>query len=392
MPTELPPSSYSPAMKTLHWLTALLIVTALPLGIIANGAPLETGEEIAQKAWLFSIHKTVGVTAFFVALLRISFAIIQNKPADLHPNRSVENFMAHLVHWLLYISMLLVPLSGWLHHAASQGFAPILWPFGQSLPLLPKSEMLSGLFSGAHFVFTKLLMVSVALHVVGAIKHIVVDRDETMRRMTFGKVNPSAQALGRSRKPMIAAILIYVIAIGLGGFIGLQKTSPTQISKLAQVSSDWKINSGEIGISVNQFGSDISGQFSDWNAQISYDPNTGTGRSDVTINIASLSLGSLGDQAMGADFFDALSHPTAKFSAEITKVAGQLIAKGHLTLKGKEMPVTLPFSLKLDGDTAVMAAQINLNRMDYNIGANMADEGSLKFAVAVKIGLTATRQ
>lgn len=392
MPTELPPSSYSPAMKTLHWLTALLIVTALPLGIIANGAPLETGEEIAQKAWLFSIHKTVGVTAFFVALLRISFAIIQNKPADLHPNRSVENFMAHLVHWLLYISMLLVPLSGWLHHAASQGFAPILWPFGQSLPLLPKSEMLSGLFSGAHFVFTKLLMLSVALHVVGAIKHIVVDRDETMRRMTFGKVRPSAQALGKNKKPMIAAILIYVAAIGLGGFIGLQKTSPTQITKLAQVSSDWKINSGEIGISVNQFGSVISGRFSDWNAQISYDPNTGTGRSDVTINIASLSLGSLGDQAMGADFFDAQSHPTAKFSAEITKVAGQLIAKGHLTLKGKKMPVTLPFSLQLDGDTAVMAAQIDLNRMDYNIGANMADEGSLKFAVAVKIGLTATRQ
>ena len=146
-------TTYGSVTKTFHWLTALLILTAFPLGILANGAPFATGDEIAQKAWLFSLHKTVGVTTFFTALARILWAISQKKPAGLHSDNKLETFAAESVHWLLYISMLMVPLSGWLNHAASVGFAPILWPpflgpLGQSLPLVPKSEAVSAFFSG----------------------------------------------------------------------------------------------------------------------------------------------------------------------------------------------------------------------------------------------------
>lgn len=63
---------YGSVTKTFHWLTALLILTLIPLGIIANKLPYETSEQLAQKAWLFSLHKTLGVTVFFVALARIA--------------------------------------------------------------------------------------------------------------------------------------------------------------------------------------------------------------------------------------------------------------------------------------------------------------------------------
>ena len=62
---------YGTVAKSLHWLTALLILALIPIGIVANGLPHDTSAELAAKARLFSIHKTLGVTLFSVALLRI---------------------------------------------------------------------------------------------------------------------------------------------------------------------------------------------------------------------------------------------------------------------------------------------------------------------------------
>jgi len=80
-----PTNAFAPITKVFHWLTALLILIIIPLGVIANGAPFETSEELARKAWLFSLHKTLGVAVFFVALLRILWALTQEKPGPLHP-------------------------------------------------------------------------------------------------------------------------------------------------------------------------------------------------------------------------------------------------------------------------------------------------------------------
>ena len=143
--------TYGSVTKTFHWLTALLILTAFPLGILAHDAPFETSDELAFKALLFSWHKTVGVTAFFVASLRILWALTQEKPGLLNAEHKLEAFAAETVHWVLYGCMVLVPLTGWIHHAAAEGFAPIWWPFGQSLPFIPKDAQLSEVFGAIQY-------------------------------------------------------------------------------------------------------------------------------------------------------------------------------------------------------------------------------------------------
>lgn len=105
MPLANTTQSYGGVAKTLHWLTALLILTLIPLGIVANQLPYDTSEQLAQKAWLFSLHKTLGVAVFFVALVRILWAVTQPKPGLLHPDRKVESLAAETVHWLLYGSL-----------------------------------------------------------------------------------------------------------------------------------------------------------------------------------------------------------------------------------------------------------------------------------------------
>lgn len=389
---------YGSITKTFHWITALLILTAFPLGIIASDAPFSNGAEIAQKAWYFSLHKTVGVTAFFTALARIIWAITQEKPRPLHPDRGLETFAGEAVHWLLYISMLMVPLSGWLHHAASVGFAPILWPLGQSLPLVPKSEAISAFFAGGHSVFTKLLLASIALHIAGALKHVLIDRDQTLRRMlpTTVEITP-APASKHSNTPMFAAFGVYAVAIALGAWIGAASHGDHDHGadqgheKLSAVSSDWVVSDGNLAINVNQFGNNVGGTFSDWTAAISFDPETGTGHVEVTVSIASLTLGSLSEQALGGDFFDAENHPTATFSADITPLDAAYIATGNLTIKQVTLPTDLPFSLVITDGVAVMQGELTVARLDFNIGANMPNEESLKFPVEINIKLTASR-
>ena len=129
-------SNYGSVAKSFHWMTALLILTAFPLGIIAQQLPFETNEQLALKATLFSAHKTVGVLAFFTGLLRILWAISQRRPGLLNAEHKLEATAAETAHWLLYGSMLAVPLTGWIHHASTEGFAPIWLPIGQNLPLV----------------------------------------------------------------------------------------------------------------------------------------------------------------------------------------------------------------------------------------------------------------
>lgn len=389
---------YGGVTKTFHWLTAALIISLIPLGMIANDLPYATGEELARKALLFSIHKTLGVAVFLVAFARILWAVTQPKPGLLNADRKPEAFLADLVHWLLYASLVLVPLTGWIEHAATSGFAPIWWPFGQSLPFVPKDETLAHVFATLHAVFGKVLIGSVLLHIAGALKHHVIDKDATLRRMWFGRIaDPVVPQQTHSRLSQIAASAVYAVAIGLGLTFGMTATSTGEqrpAASLQQVASDWTVTDGQIKIALSQFGNTVQGQFTDWTAAIAFSETPTGGKNgtvETTINIGSLTLGSVTQQALGADFFNVSGFPTAIFTADILPAGDGYIAKGTLTLKGRTVPVDLPFSLAIADDTATMSGTTTLDRRTFGIGETYADESTVGFNVAVSIDLTATR-
>lgn len=387
---------YGGVAKTFHWLTALLIITLIPMGWYANQLPYETDAQLAQKAWLFSLHKTLGVTAFFVALARILWALSQPKPGLLNADHKIESLAAEIVHWMLYGALVIVPLSGWISHAAASGFAPIWWPFGQNLPLVPKSVGVEHFFIYVHLVSTKVLIASLFLHIAGAVKHHVIDKDATLRRMLPGTpALPALPAQNHSRTPLFGAVGLWAAAIALAGGLTLSSESKAiEAEALAEVSSDWAVQEGSIEIKVVQFGSEVAGNFADWTAAITFDETLTTedvGSVTTTISVPSLTLGSVTNQAMGADFFDASNHATAVFDAVIRQAVDGYEAEGILTIKETAVPIVMPFGLVIDGDLAEMRADLTLDRRDFGIGANVGDEASLAFAVEVAIRLTATR-
>lgn len=396
MPMTNSAARYGSLAKLLHWLTAVGIFIMIPLGILANDAPQDGAEALAWKVQLFSAHKTLGIAVFGVAVLRILWAITQDKPAPLHPDRTLEHLAAETVHKLLYGSLLLVPITGWVGHAATTGFAPILWPLGQSLPFVPQSPMIAETAAALHIIFERVLVISLVLHIAGALKHAFIDRDQTLARMLPGNTQtPVQRHLPLGAKPLGLAIVIWAGALGVGAGLGLFAKHPTDAPvELAQVASDWTVETGTINLTIQQFGNAVSGQFADWTAAISYDPNgdeAALGQVDVEIAIASLSLGSVTAQALGGDYFDNASFPTSKFTAVLSRIEGVHTATGTLFLRGQEVPVTFPFDLALDGDTVQMTATLNLDRRAFGIGDAMQDAGQLGFMVDVDLALTATR-
>ena len=397
------PRSYGAIARSFHWLTFVLIAMLIPSGIVANGMAhaIEAGDTsvvVADAIWLFSLHKTLGVTLFAVAILRILWALTQPKPSSLHPERRAETFLAEMVHWLLYGTLVLVPLSGWISHAASTGFAPIWWPLGQGLPLVPKSEAVKDIAGNLHIIFERVLVLSLLLHVAGALKHHFWDRDDTLRRMVSGTAAGAETEHAATFVPPLAAVVVFAVALGIGAGMGLFRVEAgaADTPALEAVASEWQVTEGEIAFSVLQFGSAVEGRFADWTAEISFDPDAPAGDAPVgsvttTMSVASVTVGSVTSQALGADYFAADAHPAAVYTGDIFRGEDGYRADGILTLKGREQPVSFPFELTVDGNTAQLIATLSLQRTDFGIG-EAVDEASLSLGVDVALSLTAQRQ
>ena len=389
---------YGGVTKTFHWLTALLIFTAIPLGWYANQLPYDTSNELAQKAFVFSLHKTIGISAFAVAVLRILWAISQPKPGLLNADKPAEARLAETVHWLLYGSLVLVPLTGWIHHAASAGFAPIWWPFGQNLPFVPKDEALSGVFAGLHIVTKWVLIGAIGLHIAGALKHHVIDRDATLRRMLPGRPTlPPLIASAHTATPFVAALAIWGVALGIGAATGSYRGHAAilpEAAELAEVDTDWVVQDGSLSIAVTQLGSTVEGEFADWTASIQFEPRDtpgSAGQVEVTVAIGSLTLGSVTGQALGDEFFAAETFPTAVLSGEILRTETGYVVEGPLTIRDQSVPVTLPFDIEITGGVATASGALSVNRLDYGVGVTYPDESSVGFGVDITFALTATR-
>ncbi|MEM7290495.1 MAG: cytochrome b/b6 domain-containing protein [Pseudomonadota bacterium] len=406
---------YGSVAQLFHWTTALLILILMPMGVIMHGLPNGTSAEIADKVWLYSLHKTLGLTVLIIATVRIIWALLSPHPRPLHPERKMETFAASTIHWILYGSILLVPVIGYVHHAASTGFAPVWGPFPNELSFIPKSEALSKLSGYLHFLLAWLMAGSVGLHIAGALKHSVIDRDATLSRMIpfmrphVQDILDPAPALIRKAAPALAVAVfacVFLIPSISELLIGKAETASdpapqqqVEVSSSTSTAGDvpkWIVDlaNSALSITIIQLGAPVAGKFESWQAEILFDPESLDKSSvDVRIDTKSLALGGVTDQAKSVDFLDVETHPQARFAAtEFTTTENGYLATGELTLHGKTITVSLPFDLKIDGDNAAMSGSISLNRMDFDVGAKgFADEQSVAFNVQVDVVIAAQR-
>ncbi len=208
-----------------------------------------------------------------------------------------------------------------------------------------------------------------------------------------GGAAPTPPAQTHARLPAIAALVIWAGVIGFSMAPALTPSAQSE-SQAQQTGGNWQVQDGTLALSITQMGKSVSGQVADWSAEIMFDagaPIGPVGEVSVRIDIASMTLGTVGDQAMGPDFLDAQTHPAAAFSATLFRLEQGFEARGMLDLRGVSEPLILPFDLEIDADTARMRGRATLDRRAFQIGGSIGDAATLGFDVIIDVDLIARK-
>ena len=394
--------SYGLIAQILHWLTAGFILILLPLGVYMHELPTSTPVEVDSKIWLYSLHKTLGILAFATAVLRVLWAMTQVSPRPLNAERRFETLLAGAIHWLLYGSIILMPITGWLHHASLEGFAPIWWPFSQDLSFVPKDPELAKLFGAAHQFTAITLIGSLVLHIAGALKHAVFDKDQTLSRMLPWKrvaiSTDLVEASNKSQSRVLAGCVFAILAVVItGSQINFGQTANTNIETTStSAQSGWIVDheKSNLDIEIIQSGQPVKGNFAEWQADIVFDPDAlDKARVTVTVNTASLTIGGVTKDALSGNFLNVLEFPQAVFTSDqFTEIdEGKYQAVGELSLAGITKPLIMPFDLTIENDKAFMQSNVELQRLDYGLGRKgYTTDGLLGFVVKINVLLEAS--
>ena len=171
------PEQYTRTAIALHWLIAALVFTTFPLGIYMHELPASP-----ERLQLYSYHKWIGVTIFMLAVARVLWRLAHPAPQPVAGTPAWQRFVAAATHHLLYLLVILIPISGWLMSSAKG--VQTVWLGIVPLPdLVGRNEELGEALEEVHEVLNLTMALLVILHVAGALKHRLIDRDEVMARM-----------------------------------------------------------------------------------------------------------------------------------------------------------------------------------------------------------------
>ncbi len=166
------PKRYSPLWVTLHWVIALLIFVTFYLGVSTKDIPLT--EEVGILRW----HMPLGITVLLLMLVRFVVRWRTPHPEPATVGNAFLDKIGEWTHYLLYLFAILMPLTG-LFLSVTFKLAPVVFGGEGSLPR-DLSPMLHGLIGP---IFTLLIL----LHVLAALYHQFVRKDNLLARMWYGK-------------------------------------------------------------------------------------------------------------------------------------------------------------------------------------------------------------
>lgn len=172
--------TYGAVSVVLHWLVALAVFALFGLGFwmvdLSYYDPwYRTGPDI---------HRSVGILLFGAVLLRLLWRLVSPVPGALAEHQRWEVVAAHLAHGLLYVLLLVAMVSGYLISTAD-GSAINVFELFQVPSVTGRVRGMEDIAGAVHYWSTWGLIGLAGVHALAALKHHVIDRDNTLRRM-FG--------------------------------------------------------------------------------------------------------------------------------------------------------------------------------------------------------------
>jgi cytochrome b561/polyisoprenoid-binding protein YceI len=413
------PSRWGAVAQLFHWTIVAMIIGQFLLANIAEKLPAGVA-----KLGTLAHHKSVGITILGLAVLRLLWRSL-NKPSPGLPGdlKPYERVLAHITHHGLYLLLFILPLSGWMMSSAKN--YPVSWfGIGHPLPnLVSPNETLFGLLKQTHGMLATALLVIAALHVLGALQHHFVRKDDVLRRMLPFTAKDTPHGAAKLAAAAVAAVLVAVLAFRTlqpaqksvtetpppavqaapspaaepasapaaesaaspapTGIQGAVTSAPPATSAPAAAPAPaasappaWSSDpaSSALEFTFVQAGAATQGSFGKFKADIDFSPGkTPKGRFNVSIETTSVDTRDKerNDQLRTADLFDVANQPRATYVAtQFTAKGDGYEAKGKLTLRGvtREVPLTFTFQSDTGNKGATLKGTAAFKRLDFGVG------------------------
>ena len=161
----------------LHWMMAVIII-----GLLLFGQSL-IGDH--GRSWTATVHASLGFLILGLVPLRILWRLKHPPPPPIAETPRWQVLAARGSHALFYILMIVIPLAGWFafteHVKRNMGVPSASFFWITKIPLLPDFGVN---FHFIHKLAGKVAIGLIALHILAALKHQFIDRDNTLNRMT----------------------------------------------------------------------------------------------------------------------------------------------------------------------------------------------------------------
>lgn len=422
---------YTTVAIVIHWLIAAALIFQIILGWRMGDGP-----KGPTTYALFQLHKSIGITILLLSLARLAWRLFNTPPAPPEGQPKWEQVASKLVHIGFYVIMIGLPLTGWILVSTSRVPIPTLlfgtmpWPHIPGLPELaagPK-HLWHEIGELGHGVLVKVTYLLLILHLGAVAKHQILDKDEVFANMAPGArpgwKEPRAWLAAAGLAAVVAAGYLYMPATKakpaappapaaepapaeaptaaatppVDAAPPAVEAAPAAVSELKDP-VQWTVQKGStLGFSATWSENAIEGRFKTWTADILFSPEA-LDRSKLTVAIdtASVDTGDAQrDQSLpSGDFFDTAEHPKATFTAAKFRKTGEgkFVADGTLDLRGVKKPLSLPFSLKIDGDTATARGVTTLDRTTFGVGqGEWASTDEIAAKVKVSFSLIAKKK
>jgi cytochrome b561 len=177
---------YGAVGASLHWLVALTIFGLFGLGYYMVDLTY-------YDQWyrlLPHIHRSIGTLLFAVVILRLLWRLVDITPSPLDSHSRFEVLSAHVAHGLLYLLMLTAMTSGYLISTAD-GSGVRVFDWFELPSVTGRVERMEDLAGEVHYWATWALIGLAALHGLAAVKHHLIDGDDTLRRILPARLKKS---------------------------------------------------------------------------------------------------------------------------------------------------------------------------------------------------------
>lgn len=377
---------YGALSRLLHWLIAGGIVLQFVLAKLAKLA--DADEARLKQLAVLANHKSVGITILGLALVRLLWRLISALPPLPASMSSVQRRVSYASHWLLYVLLFVMPLSGWLMSSASA--YSVSWFNLFTLPdLVAPNSDLKDLMLLLHDWLANGLFALALLHVAAALKHHFLDKDDVMRRMS------SVTAwLG-------FAMVISVGVMTLAGRPDSQTTTTLpaaadathddapatkhrddnaapihdDVDGLAPKPAPWQIDyaNSHIRFRAEQAGAEFTGTWQHWSAEIRFASDSlATSSINVSVEVAGIETRDDDRDAtlLDPEWFDQVRYPFVTFSTRVFRAVtdGSFVADATLNVKGKRHPINFTFTVTKKGPLRVLNGRARLDRHVLGIG------------------------